>query len=170
MTFALILMIVGMTLVPTGDTAGKLLVASYGVAPVVVAWARFSLGAVLTLPLAPHQTWAMLRDWRVWGRGVSLTLGVVCILSALQTAPIASVFATFFIGPILSVMLSAWWIKEPVGPARAALLALGFAGVLLVVRPGFDAPPGLGFAVLAGVFYALYLTSSRALAHYPPRG
>jgi drug/metabolite transporter (DMT)-like permease len=33
--------------------------------------------------------------------------------------------------------------------------------VLLVVRPGFGMTPGIGFAVLAGMFYGLYLVMSR---------
>ncbi len=166
---ALFFMIVGMSLIPTGDTAGKLLINSFGLAPLTVAWARFALGAVIALPMAGAGAYEMLRDWRVWGRGLALGLGVTSILTALETAPIASVFAAFFVGPILSVLFSAWWLKEPVPPKRAITLIIGFAGVLLVVRPGFEAPAGIEYAVLAGFFYAIYLTSSRALSHYAPR-
>jgi drug/metabolite transporter (DMT)-like permease len=167
---ALLMMIVGMSLIPTGDTAGKLLVGNYGVTPLVVAWARFMLGALIAWLIAPAGTYKMLLDWRVWGRGLALGLGVTSILTALETAPITSVFAAFFVGPILSVVFSAWWLQERIPPQRAALLAIGFMGVLLVVRPGFEAPPGIGYAVVAGLFYGVYLTSSRALSHYPPRG
>ena len=43
------LMLIAMSLIPFGDTAGKLLV-SAGVSPAFVGWSRFALGAVLVLP------------------------------------------------------------------------------------------------------------------------
>ena len=44
------------------------------------------------------------------------------------------------------------------------MLAFGFAGVMLVVKPGFGATPGMGFALAAGVFYGVYLALTRAVA------
>ena len=160
---ALALMAVAMSCIPAGDSAGKILVTEYGVAPVFVAWARFAGGALMILPLAARGSLHLLRDWRIWGRGGLLAGGILFILTALSTAPIASVFAAFFVGPIVSFALSAIVLREEVSRGRTMLMGLGFLGVLLVVRPGFDASPGLGFAVLAGVFYGSYLTASRAL-------
>ncbi|MEC3862062.1 DMT family transporter [Mesobacterium sp. TK19101] len=164
MGLALIIMFVAMAFIPAGDAAGKLLTAEFGVAPVFVAWARFAVGAAVTVPIAPRETWRLLRDWRVWGRGLALAGGILSILTALSTAPLANVFAALFIGPIISFVLSAILLKEPVTVLRSILVALGFAGVLLVVRPGLNMAPGMGFAVLAGFFYGIYLTASRALS------
>ena len=50
------------------------------------------------------------------------------------------------------------------------LILVGFAGVLLVIRPGFGMTPGLAMAALAGAFYGAYLVTSRAFADAaPPR-
>ncbi len=161
---ALPLMLLAMALIPAGDTAGKLL-GEAGVAPVFTAWSRFALGAALLLPFVLHLTPPRLfLDWRVWLRGLMLAGGIVSILTALKTEPIATVFGAFFVGPIVAWVLSVWLLRETFSWARAGLLALGFLGVLLVVKPGFGMTPGLGFAVLAGLFYGGFLTASRWLS------
>lgn len=161
---ALPLMLLAMALIPAGDAAGKLLGAA-GVAPVFTAWSRFALGAAMILPfVARSMPLALFGDWRIWLRGLLLAGGILSILTALRTEPIANVFGAFFIGPLLAYLLSAWLLKEGFSRARLLLLFIGFAGVLLVVRPGFGMTPGLGLAVLAGVFYGAFLTASRWVA------
>jgi drug/metabolite transporter (DMT)-like permease len=164
------LMFVAMSLVPAGDTAGKLLTGTHGVSPFFVAWSRFAIGAALIGAFAPPGTLRLFGDWRIWLRGLLLAGGISAILTALRTEPVADVFAAFFVGPLFSYALSAVLAREPVTPLRTALMLAGFAGVLLVVRPGFGAGPGMGFAVLAGLCYGAYLSSSRWLAPLaPPR-
>lgn len=145
--------------------AGKLLSSSLGVAPVFVAWSRFAVGALMVLPFVSSSAWLLLRDWRVWVRALLITGGIISIQTALKTEPLSDVFAAFFIGPILSFVLSAVFLREPAGVLRSLLMLVGFCGVLLVVRPGFGGSPNLGFAVLAGCFYGAFLTASRWLAH-----
>ncbi len=162
---AVLLMFVAMSLIPTGDMAGKLLTGSYDASPLFVAWSRFALGTLMILPFTPRAAFPLLRNWRVWFRALLLAGGIFFVQTALQTEPLADVFAAFFIGPILSYALSAILLREPATLLRSALMLTGFAGVLLVVRPGFGASPGLGFAVLAGCFYGSFLTASRWLSH-----
>ncbi|MFZ5963315.1 DMT family transporter [Thalassococcus sp. BH17M4-6] len=162
---ALALMFVAMSCIPAGDSAGKLLTSEFGFSPAFVGWARFLLGALVMGMFLPAGSLRLFRDWRIWGRGALLSCGILSILTALSTAPIASVFAAFFIGPIVSYALSALLLREAVTPLRSMMMGLGFLGVLLVVRPGFSTEPGLLFALLAGVFYGAYLTASRALTH-----
>lgn len=169
---AALTLILGMSFIPLGDSAGKMLVDHYGVAPVFVAWSRFFLGALLILPFVTraHVQLRYFVDWRLWFRGALITAGVVSILTALQTEPLPNVFGAFFSGPIVSYLLSALLLGERVSSARTALIAIGFFGVLLVVRPGFGMTPGLAYAVLAGMFYGAYLVASRAYADAaPPR-
>lgn len=160
---AAVLMFVAMSFIPAGDSAGKLLSSVHGVHPVFVAASRFLIGALIVLPFMPPSGWAVFRDWRIWLRGFMLTGGIVSIQVALKSAPLADVFAAFFIGPAVSTLLAVVLLREPLDLRRTCLLALGFAGVLLVVRPGFGAATGLEFAVLAGTFYGAYLTASRWL-------
>ena len=49
------LMFVAMSLIPLGDSAGKILTTQYGATPLFVAFARFAVGAAMVarLPFAP---------------------------------------------------------------------------------------------------------------------
>lgn len=154
-----------MSLIVLGDTAGKTLIAM-GVTPITVAWTRFGIAALLLWPLCAltKDDLPAIRDWRLWLRAGFIAGGIICILTALRTEPIADVFGVFFVGPMVSYLLSAVFLKEEITATRTALLGLGFCGVLLVVKPGFGVSPGLLWALLAGVFYGAYLTATRWLA------
>jgi len=162
---------VATSLVVFGDTAGKLLTGG-GASPVFVAWSRFALGAVLLLPFSGLKRAELVHflDWKVVLRVLFIVGGICCILTALRTEPIADVFGAFFIGPVVSYLLAVVFLGERISPLRTVLLLLGFAGVMLVVKPGFGATPGIALALLAGCFYGAYLTMTRAVAgHYRPR-
>jgi len=164
---AIPIMFIAMSLIPAGDSAGKILTGGLGVAPVFVAWSRFAIGALLVLPFLPRGTWALMRDKRLWLRAATLAAGITCIQTALQTEAIANVFAAFFIGPMFSYLLAALLLRERITVLRSALILAGFVGVLLVVRPGMGGTsggPGLLFAVAAGLFYGVFLTMSRWLS------
>jgi drug/metabolite transporter (DMT)-like permease len=63
----------------------------------------------------------------------------------LQHMPVAEFTAINMLTPVLVTLLAAWLLKEAVAPLRWALVALAFAGALVVIRPG----SGLfGWAVL----------------------
>ncbi|MFG6518801.1 DMT family transporter [Sulfitobacter sp. 1A13496] len=168
---AIPIMFIAMSLIPAGDSAGKILTSGMGVAPVFVAWSRFAIGALMVLPFLPQGTWGLMRDWRLWLRAGTLALGITCIQTALRTEAIANVFAAFFIGPMISYLLAAIFLRERISLLRSALILLGFCGVLLVVRPGLGGGtggPGLLFAVAAGLFYGVFLTMSRWLSDLAP--
>lgn len=162
---AVFIMFVAMSLIPAGDSAGKVLTQQLGVAPLFVAWSRFAVGAVIVLPFVPRGAWRLLRDWRIWVRAATLAAGISAIQTALRTEQIATVFAAFFIGPLISYVLAAVFLRETVTRLRSALILVGFLGVLIVVRPGMGASAGLLWAVLAGVCYGVFLTMSRWLGH-----
>jgi len=128
-----------------------------------VAWTRFAIAAVVLAPFVGWQSGDLrsLWRWEVVLRAVLVAGGIFSILTALKTEPIANVFGAFFIGPIFSYILAILFLGERPTRAQAALLLLGMLGVLLVVRPGFGATPGIGFAVLAGLFYGAFLAVTR---------
>jgi drug/metabolite transporter (DMT)-like permease len=111
-----------------------------------------------------------LRDPRVWLRALLIMAGICLILTALRTEPVANTFGAFFVGPIVAFALSALLLKERITLLRSVLLGLSFVGVLLVVKPGFGATVGMGFALLAGVFHGGYVGATRWIARlYRPR-
>jgi len=166
-----LVMLTAMTLIVGGDVAAKVL-SQDGVSPIFVAWTRFALACVVLLPLSgiSRADAPALRDGRIWLRALFIMAVIVCILTALRTEPVANVFGAFFIGPIVAFALSAVLLKERVTATRTVLLAISFAGVLLVVKPGFGVSIGLGFAVLAGFFHGGYVVATRWVAGaYRPR-
>jgi drug/metabolite transporter (DMT)-like permease len=75
--------------------------------------------------------------------------GTVCYLTALMHIPIANATAILQALPLAVTLGAAVFLKEPVGWKRYTAIAIGFAGVVIIVRPGaegFDA-----FALLAVV-------------------
>lgn len=154
-----------------GDTAGKML-AMEGVHPFVIAWARFALAAVVFFPFSgvTREEIEHFLDWRVLLRAGLITAGISSILTALKTEPIANVFGAFFIGPMVLYILAIVFLREKPSLFRGLSLGLGFVGVLLVVKPGFGMNAGIGFALLAGVFYGSYLAVTKLISgKYRPR-
>ena len=165
------IMLASMTLIVGGDVAAKVL-SQNGVSPIFTAWTRFALAALVLLPFGglTRSDAPALRDPRVWLRALLIMAGICLILTALRTEPVANTFGAFFVGPIVAFALSAVLLKERITLLRSVLLGLSFVGVLLVVKPGFGATVGMGFALLAGVFHGCYVVATRWIAPlYRPR-
>jgi drug/metabolite transporter (DMT)-like permease len=79
---------------------------------------------------------------------------------------LAVAYSIFFIGPILITALSVFVLKERVNGARWLAIAVGMAGVLVVLRPsgeGFFTLGGLAI-LAAAVLYAVSAVTARVLA------
>lgn len=164
--FAVAMMSLGMLLIPLGDTAGKLMT-STGIAPFFVAWSRYLVGLLVLLPFALHKdAFGLLKNWRIWVRSAIQAITITTILTALKTEPIANVFAAFFLGPMVSYILSVTLLKEVPSTLRLILLAIGLIGVFLVVKPGFGMTTGLAWAAFSGICYGVFLTASRWVSPY----
>ena len=113
------------SLVVIGDTAGKVMT-SDNVAPGFVAWTRFLIAALVLLPFSGLRLADLpkLADWRLLLRGLAISGGILCILTALRSEPIANVFGAFFIGPVVSYALAILFLGERPSMVRGALLAV----------------------------------------------
>ncbi len=90
--------------------------------------------------------------------------GTICYLSALMHIPIANATAILQALPLAVTLGAAVFLKEPVGWRRYTAIGIGFAGVMIIVRPGaegFDAFALL--AVLAVLFVTLRDLATRQL-------
>ncbi len=76
----------------------------------------------------------------------------LCFLTALFNMPIANATAILMVTP-LAVTLGAVFLGERVGWRRGTAIAVGFAGVLLIVRPGGDGFNAYSLAALAAVVF-----------------
>jgi drug/metabolite transporter (DMT)-like permease len=71
---------------------------------------------------------------------------------AIARIPIAEVFAIEFTSPIWTAVLAALFLGERLTGLRATAIALGFAGVLIVLRPGLAIVDPAALAALAAAF------------------
>ena len=84
---------------------------------------------------------------------------------AIAHLPMATVTVLFFLAPIWATLLAILIHKERVGIRRVLAIALGFAGALVILRPGFASfEPAMLSALASSVLFALALTMSRGLA------
>ncbi len=158
------MILLGMSLIPLGDTAGKLMT-QQGVSPIFITWTRALIGALFILPFSGIKLEELKHflNWRIILRALLFVAAVTCIMISIRTEPLANAFGAFFIGPIFSYFLAALLLKEKISKFRSVLLFIGFFGTLLVIKPGFGMTMGMGFAVLAGFFYGGMLVANRWL-------
>jgi drug/metabolite transporter (DMT)-like permease len=78
--------------------------------------------------------------------------GTVCYLLALAHLPLANVSAVQQALPLAVTMGAALFFGEGVGWRRWLAIAVGFAGVMVIVRPGFTGFSAYSLLVLGSVF------------------
>ena len=97
-------------------------------------------------------------------RGLVMFAAYTCYYLALAALPMATTVALYFSAPLFITILSVFFLAEKVGPRRWIALMAGFAGVLIMVRPGgalFDWAALL--PVLSGLTYAISMIAARRL-------
>lgn len=99
-------------------------------------------------------------------RGVLGISMMAVFVFALRTLPLSTAYTIFFIAPLLITALSVPILGERVGPRRWTAIAVGFIGVLVVLRPDGEGIGSLaGLAVLLAAFgYAISAITVRVLA------
>lgn len=110
----------------------------------IVAWHR----GALRFP-------AVALDGMVVLRVCSEVFATLCFLTALAHLPLANVSAILQALPLGVTMGAALVFREPVGWRRWLAIGIGFAGVLIVVRPGLDGFSVYSLFALACVFFCV---------------
>jgi drug/metabolite transporter (DMT)-like permease len=120
--------------------------------PFEVAFFRNFFGLAFMLPWLVKAGFDGLRTGKLKLYGWRAALGLVsmlCWFQALGMIPVAKAVALSFAAPLFSTLLAATILKEKVGIRRWSATLIGFAGVLIIVRPGFTGF-GLGEALALG--------------------
>lgn len=71
-----------------------------------------------------------------FARALASAIGAVSSVIAFSRLPMPEAFALLFLMPLFVTVLSVLVLHEKVGPWRWAAVLLGFAGVMLILRPG----------------------------------
>jgi len=102
--------------------------------------------------------------WRMLARGGMNFFAYGCYYLGLAGLPIATTVALYFTAPLFITCLSVAFLGERVTGIRWVALIGGFAGTLLMLRPGADGfDPAMLLPVFASFFYAAAMVATRHL-------
>jgi drug/metabolite transporter (DMT)-like permease len=124
---------------------------------VVLPWLRFPEGRLLRRPrmgvfcLRAGLSYAAMLAW----------------FYAIQNVVLADAVALQFTLPLFTILFAIIVFKEPVGIRRWAATVIGFAGALIIIRPGFAAIDGATMLVI--VSSATYAASNMAVRYLARR-
>lgn len=161
---AIAVMCVGVLCLAANDALAKWLTAHYS--PLQLAFLRSLLALPLTAAVALMLSGREVlhtRHMRVHALRGLLSVGATyAFFSGLKVLPIAEATALVFAAPIFITVLSVPLLGEHVGWRRWLAVLTGFAGVLVIVRPGAAAfQPASLFILAAALLYALVMLSAR---------
>ncbi|MGH6720178.1 MAG: DMT family transporter [Alphaproteobacteria bacterium] len=114
--------------------------------------------------------------FRLYGAGLVRAalhfLSFSCYYLALAALPLAETSTLYYANPLFITALSVPFLHEAVGPRRWAAVLVGFAGVVVVLRPDVAAVnPAMLLALGAAFFYACsMLVTRRAGGRVPATG
>lgn len=164
----IMLMISGIVLFGAMDTIVKWLTQDYHVVQVV--WARFMFHFLIFLALYSRSGLTAIMATRRPGlqavRSVLLLTATTFFFTALSYLPLADAVSIGFVSPLLVTALSIPFLGEKVGLRRWAAILVGFAGMLVIIRPGagvmhWAAVLPLGMAVCFSFYQILTRIAAR---------
>ena len=124
--------------------------------PFEIAFFRAFFGLVFMAPWFLRLGLASVRSSRV-GLHVCRSLAMVAAsltwFTAVSLMPIAEVTALTFTTPLFATLGAALFLAERVGLRRAAAIGAGFAGALIILRPGVEALSMPAMAALASAAF-----------------
>ena len=149
------------------DAAGKYLFATYSVPFVQAVRYGVNLAVILVLFL-PRRGMALIKTDRLWlvaARGLALALGSLTGGFALRVMPLAETNSILYLAPLAILFLAKPVLNEQVKWFSWVAAAIGFAGLLLIVRPGTGLSlSGLVYAFLCLGTAVVYPLLSRLLS------
>ncbi len=129
---------------------------------------RGLIGLLFVVPWAIHvgpAGWRPPRPGLVTLRGVLLFAAVLAWFVAIGIIPVSDAVALQFTVPLFVVLGAGLLLGERVGPRRALVVATGFVGALIIIRPGLnEISPAVLFVFLSVVFYVAVHLITKALA------
>lgn len=150
------------------DATAKHLTATFAV-PLLV-WARYTLHFVIMLVfVAPSMRSQLIRTDNLAlqvVRALALVGTTGFAMMAFRSMPLAEATAVLFLAPLLVTLLAGPFLHERIGAGRWAAVIVGFAGVLLIARPGGALNlAGVLWALAGAACYAAYQILTRRLSH-----
>lgn len=135
----------------------------------LLVWARYTVHCLLMLLfLGPTHGRRLVATGKPFAQIIRALLLVAVTgftMAAFRIMPLAETTALIFVTPLIVALLAGPFLGEHVGAARWLAALLGFAGVMLVARPGGAlASEGVAYTAIAAVCYAFYQVQTRKMA------
>lgn len=137
-----------------GDVVLKLLGRAFPPSELIF-WRSLIIGVTLSAVLAwtrPRFFSASLFAWPVVARCLFDCVNILCFTTAVVHMKLAELYAILQMSPFLMTILAVIFFSEPVGWRRWLAIIIGFAGVLLIIKPD---PGELNYWALLGVVAAM---------------
>lgn len=150
--------------------AARELLRSMGAFEVVLMRSIVMLALVLALMPGAGVSPRTQRFGKHLARNLVHFVGQCCWVFALGALPLATVFAIEFTMPVWTALLAAAFLGERISPPRMVMLALGLAGVILILRPGASSIHPAAFIMLLGslAFSAQFIFTKQLTTSEPP--
>ncbi|MGI9414496.1 MAG: DMT family transporter [Hyphomicrobiales bacterium] len=166
-------MAVAVSLFAVADACAKWL-GSAGFHPTQIVFLRYVFGLVpvtVALWLARGQGLRTSRPAAHLLRGFLMCMALLQFFWGLKFIPLAEAIAVAFTAPLFITALSVPVLRETVGPHRWAAVAVGFFGMLVILRPGTAAFQAEAFLIVGSaltfsvaVLYTRILTATESNA------
>jgi len=149
------------------DLCAKELLRTYSLQQFILV--RSLIAIAILLAIAPRFGGInSLRSGNIRWHGLRTVLAVGAMFGffyGLSQMPLVNAFTLGYTAPLMVTALSAVFLKEPVGWRRWGAVTMGFAGVLVILRPGSGEVSLAAIAVLIAAFcYACQAITARKLS------
>ncbi len=155
-----------MLLIPGLDAIAKYL--AQDMSPLYVSWARYLAAAIMIIPFS----------FRKFGTGIFpkrnlkshfmrtffIIVAMLFFFISLSTTPLATASAVTMIAPIVATMAAVYLLGERFTWPKLAALVMGFIGAMIIINPTVEIQIGTIFAALTGIFYGMYIVTTRMTA------
>jgi len=167
---AIVLTLITIGVFGVQDAISKLLVQDYS--PFQITMMRYWGFAAFSLYLVARQ--APLRQalasrvplWQ-WLRAGLLMADIWLFALALQTVPLGELQSITLVYPLLVTLFAIPILGEKVGVFRFVAVGVGFAGAMVIVRPGgLPLDWGVAYAILSATCYAVYIVITRKVSRF----
>lgn len=163
----IVLVILSTVAIASADIVAKYM--SYQISVIQILWVRFLVHFALGLAMTNWRRFpvglATARPGLQIARGVLLIGSSYAFVLALHYLPFVDALAIGFVAPVIISVLAATVLKEKMDAGRWVACGVGFAGALIVIRPGFaEGSWALALPLVSAVSFAVFSIITRFLS------
>lgn len=167
---AILLLIIGNALALLSDVIIKLQDADAPIFQFILVRTLCTLSLLLPLIRQVDRT-RLLAGWKIHLLRAHISIfGIVCMIIALKTLPLATANAVFYAAPLLVMLLGLLFFGERLSAPSLIAVLSGFLGIVVILRPvAFDwaslSAVGVAFTLAIGVLLVRKLPAGQSTVH-----